>query len=58
MVASLTADPHLNPAIGLLATIGASLASGLAGIYFEKVLRCLRMLQTAFAGCCQHQHLA
>lgn len=35
----LTADPHLNPAIGLLATIGASLASGLAGIYFEKVLK-------------------
>ncbi|CDM37864.1 hypothetical protein DTO013E5_6375 [Penicillium roqueforti] len=35
----LTADPHLNPTIGLLATIGASLASGLAGIYFEKVLK-------------------
>lgn len=35
----LTADPHLNPAIGLLATIGASLASGLASIYFEKVLK-------------------
>ncbi|EKV07197.1 UDP-galactose transporter, putative [Penicillium digitatum] len=35
----LTADPHLNPAIGLFATIGASLASGLESIYFEKVLK-------------------
>ncbi|KXG53178.1 Nucleotide-sugar transporter [Penicillium griseofulvum] len=35
----LTADPHLNPTIGLLATVGASLASGLASIYFEKVLK-------------------
>jgi UDP-sugar transporter A1/2/3 len=35
----LTADPHLNPTIGLLATVGASLASGLGGIYFEKVLK-------------------
>lgn len=35
----LTADPHLNPTIGLLATIGAALASGLASIYFEKVLK-------------------
>ncbi|CAI7645330.1 unnamed protein product [Penicillium bialowiezense] len=34
-----TADPHLNPTIGLLATIGASLASGLASVYFEKVLK-------------------
>lgn len=34
-----TADPHLNPTIGLLATIGASLASGLASTYFEKVLK-------------------
>ncbi|KAJ5476723.1 hypothetical protein N7475_002452 [Penicillium sp. IBT 31633x] len=35
----LTADPQLNPTIGLLATIGASFASGLASIYFEKVLK-------------------
>ncbi|CAG8932591.1 unnamed protein product [Penicillium salamii] len=34
-----TADPHLNPTIGLLATIGASVASGLASTYFEKVLK-------------------
>lgn len=31
--------PHLDQSIGLLATIGACLASGLAGVYFEKVLR-------------------
>jgi UDP-sugar transporter A1/2/3 len=35
----LTADPHLNPTIGLLATVGAALASGLASIFFEKVLK-------------------
>lgn len=35
----LTADPHLNPTVGLLATIGASVASGLASTYFEKVLK-------------------
>jgi UDP-sugar transporter A1/2/3 len=35
----LTADPHLNSTIGLLATIGAALASGLASTYFEKVLK-------------------
>ncbi|EAW06933.1 putative UDP-galactose transporter [Aspergillus clavatus NRRL 1] len=35
----LTALPRLNSTIGLLATIGACLASGLAGVYFEKVLR-------------------
>ncbi|CAI7620861.1 unnamed protein product [Penicillium pancosmium] len=34
-----TADPHLNPTLGLLAIIGAALASGLGGIYFEKVLK-------------------
>jgi UDP-sugar transporter A1/2/3 len=35
----LTADPHLNPTIGLLATVGAALASTLASTYFEKVLK-------------------
>lgn len=34
-----TADPHLNPKLGFLAIIGAALASGLGGIYFEKVLK-------------------
>lgn len=34
-----TADPHLNAVIGLLAIISATLASGLGGVYFEKVLR-------------------
>ncbi|KAJ5082946.1 hypothetical protein N7532_011989 [Penicillium argentinense] len=34
-----TADPRFNPALGLIAIIGASLASGLGGIYFEKVLK-------------------
>ncbi|PLB34817.1 putative UDP-galactose transporter [Aspergillus candidus] len=34
-----TANPRMNGAIGLLATVGASVASGLAGIYFEKVLK-------------------
>ncbi|KAJ5174319.1 uncharacterized protein N7482_000196 [Penicillium canariense] len=33
----LTAEPRLNPAVGLLAIIGAALASGLGGVYFEKV---------------------
>ncbi|KAL2001988.1 hypothetical protein VTN02DRAFT_874 [Thermoascus thermophilus] len=31
--------PYLDQSIGFLATIGACLASGLAGVYFEKVLR-------------------
>lgn len=34
-----TIDPRLNAAIGLLAIIGAALASGLGGVYFEKVLK-------------------
>jgi len=32
-------DPRLNAAIGLLAVIGAAIASGLGGVYFEKVLK-------------------
>lgn len=35
----LTAMPRLNSTVGLLATIGACVASGLAGVYFEKVLK-------------------
>ncbi|PYH94721.1 UDP-galactose transporter [Aspergillus ellipticus CBS 707.79] len=35
----MTANPRMNAAIGLLATVGACLASGLASVYFEKVLR-------------------
>lgn len=35
----LTAIPRMDAAIGLLATVGACFASGLAGVYFEKVLR-------------------
>lgn len=35
----LTAFPRMNPAVGLLATVGACVASGLAGVYFEKVLK-------------------
>ncbi|KAI9367390.1 nucleotide-sugar transporter-domain-containing protein [Aspergillus egyptiacus] len=35
----LTATPRLNGAVGVLATLGASAASGLAGVYFEKALR-------------------
>lgn len=35
----LTADPRLNAAVGLLAIIGAALASGFSGVYFEKVLK-------------------
>ncbi|OJD15929.1 hypothetical protein AJ78_03872 [Emergomyces pasteurianus Ep9510] len=31
--------PHMNGNIGLLATIGACIASGLAGVSFEKVLK-------------------
>ncbi|KLJ06906.1 hypothetical protein EMPG_17601 [Blastomyces silverae] len=31
--------PHMNANIGLLATIGACIASGLAGVSFEKVLK-------------------
>ena len=34
----MTANPRLNAAVGLLATVGACLASGLASVYFEKVL--------------------
>lgn len=34
-----TADPRLDSAVGLLAAIGASVASGFASIYFEKVLK-------------------
>lgn len=35
----LTTNPRLNPTIALLAIIGAAVASGLGGIYFEKVLK-------------------
>lgn len=35
----LTAFPRMNPTVGLLATVGACVASGLAGVYFEKVLK-------------------
>lgn len=35
----LTAFPRMNPTLGLLATVGACVASGLAGVYFEKVLK-------------------
>ncbi|KAF9885196.1 hypothetical protein FE257_000647 [Aspergillus nanangensis] len=31
--------PQMNVIVGLLATVGACIASGLAGVYFEKVLR-------------------
>lgn len=34
-----TIDPRLNAAIGLISVIGAAVASGLGGIYFEKVLK-------------------
>lgn len=34
-----TADPRLNATLGLLAIIGAAIASGIEGIYFEKVLK-------------------
>lgn len=34
-----TADPHFNATIGLLAIIGAAVASGCGGVFFEKVLR-------------------
>ncbi|KAJ5659837.1 hypothetical protein N7507_006288 [Penicillium longicatenatum] len=34
-----TADPHFNATIGLFAIIGAALASGCGGVFFEKVLR-------------------
>lgn len=34
-----TADPRLNAAVGLLAIVGAALASGFSGVYFEKVLK-------------------
>lgn len=35
----LTAFPRMNSMVGLLATIGACVSSGLAGVYFEKVLK-------------------
>lgn len=35
----LTAFPRMNPMVGLLATVGACFSSGLAGVYFEKVLK-------------------
>ncbi|KAJ5905122.1 uncharacterized protein N7473_002038 [Penicillium subrubescens] len=35
----LTANPRLNPTVGLLAVIGAALTSGMGGVYFEKVLK-------------------
>ncbi|KAL2809896.1 nucleotide-sugar transporter-domain-containing protein [Aspergillus granulosus] len=35
----LTATPRLNGGVGVLATLGACAASGLAGVYFEKVLK-------------------
>lgn len=35
----LTANPRLNHTLGLLAVIGAALTSGIAGVFFEKVLK-------------------
>jgi UDP-sugar transporter A1/2/3 len=35
----LTAEPRLNHTVGLLAVIGAAIASGIGGVYFEKVLK-------------------
>ncbi|KAI2816879.1 hypothetical protein CBS115989_6503 [Aspergillus niger] len=35
----MTANPRLNATVGLLATVGACLASGVASVYFEKVLK-------------------
>ena len=32
-------NPRLDPTIGLLATMGSCIAAGLAGVYFEKVIR-------------------
>lgn len=32
-------SPHFNTSIGLLAVIGACIASGFSGVYFEKVLK-------------------
>ncbi|KAL4867752.1 nucleotide-sugar transporter-domain-containing protein [Aspergillus spectabilis] len=34
----LTATPRFNEALGIFATLGACAASGLSGVYFEKVL--------------------
>lgn len=34
-----TIDPRLNAVVGLLAIVGATLASGFGGVYFEKVLK-------------------
>lgn len=35
----MTANPRMNLLVGLLATVGACVASGLASVYFERVLR-------------------
>ncbi|EAU36611.1 predicted protein [Aspergillus terreus NIH2624] len=35
----MTAYPRMNLLVGLTATVGACIASGLAGVYFEKVLK-------------------
>ncbi|KAB8229776.1 putative UDP-galactose transporter [Aspergillus alliaceus] len=35
----MTAFPRMNAVVGLLATVGACIASSLAGVYFEKVLK-------------------
>ncbi|KAL4892691.1 nucleotide-sugar transporter-domain-containing protein [Aspergillus ambiguus] len=35
----MTAYPRMNLLVGLLASVGACIASGLAGVYFEKVLK-------------------
>ncbi|OJJ73256.1 hypothetical protein ASPBRDRAFT_120920 [Aspergillus brasiliensis CBS 101740] len=35
----MTANPRLNATVGLVATVGACVASGLASVYFEKVLK-------------------
>jgi len=35
----LTANPRLNHTLGLLTVIGAALTSGIAGVFFEKVLK-------------------
>lgn len=34
-----TADPRLNAAVGLFAIVGAAVASGFSGVFFEKVLK-------------------
>ncbi|KAL4912541.1 nucleotide-sugar transporter-domain-containing protein [Aspergillus aurantiobrunneus] len=35
----LTATPTMDRAVGVLATLGSCVASGLSGVYFEKVMR-------------------